>query len=67
MDDTRVLPARRKIAVDEYLRMAAAGILARGERADYYSTGEPAGPGDGLLAIEVGDSRQFDRTVKQSF
>ena len=34
MDDTRVLRARRKIAVDEYLRMAAAGILARGERPD---------------------------------
>lgn len=34
-------------------------------QADFYSTGERAGPGDVLLLIEVADSSlQYDRTVK---
>ena len=38
-------------------------ILKR--RADFYGTGEPAGPADVLLLIEVADSSlRFDRTVK---
>ena len=38
-------------------------ILKR--RADFYGTGEPAGPADVLLVIEVADSSlRYDRTVK---
>ncbi len=128
MDDLDVLPARHKLDVDTYHRMAEAGIfggekrielidgdlidmapIGQGHaaivnglteafviacagraivspqnsvridrssepqpdlavlrrRADFYATGEPPGPADVLLLVEVADSSlRFDRTVK---
>ena len=128
MDDAAVLLTRHKLNVDEYYRMAEAGILGEDDRvelidgdiidmapigpgheatvggltetlvlafvgraivwpqnsirlgrwsapqpdlavlrrrADFYSTGERAGPEDVLLLIEVADSSlRYDRTVK---
>ncbi len=128
MDDLVVLPARHKLDVDAYHRMAEAGIFGEGDRielidgdlidmapigqghaaivngltealviacagraivspqnsvrinrssepqpdlavlrrrADFYATGEPPGPADVLLLVEVADSSlRFDRTVK---
>lgn len=128
MNDLSVLPARHKLDVDAYHRMAEAGIFGEGERielidgdlidmapigqghaaivngltealvvacaaraivspqnsvrigrrsepqpdlavlrrrADFYAAGEPPGPADILLLVEVADSSlRFDRTVK---
>lgn len=128
MDDLVVLPARHKLDVDAYHRMAEAGIFGEGDRielidgdlidmapigqghaaivngltealvvacagraivspqnsvrigrssepqpdlavlrrrADFYAAGEPPGPTDILLLVEVADSSlRFDRTVK---
>lgn len=128
MDDLVVLPARHKLDIDEYHRMAEAGIFGENHRielidgdlidmapigqghaaivnglnealviacagraivspqnpvrvnrssepqpdlavlrrrADFYATGEPPGPADVLLLVEVADSSlRFDRTVK---
>ena len=128
MDGSTTLPARHKLDVDDYHRMAAAGILHEDDRvelidgelidmapieqghaavvnrltealflacagraivspqnpvrlsrlsepqpdlavlrrrADFYATGERAGPADTLLLIEVADtSIRYDRTVK---
>lgn len=128
MDDLAVLPARHKLDVDTYHRMAEAGIFGEDDRielidgdlidmapigqghaavvnglnealviacagravvspqnpvridrssepqpdlavlrrrADFYAAGEPPGPADVLLLVEVADSSlRFDRTVK---
>ena len=128
MDDVAVLPARHKLDVDAYHRMAEAGIFGENKRielidgdlidmapigqghaavvnglnealvtacagraivsprnsvrinrssepqpdlavlrrrADFYAVGEPPGPADVLLLIEVADSSlRFDQTVK---
>jgi Uma2 family endonuclease len=128
MDDVSILPARHRLDVDDYHRMADAGILGKHDRvelidgelidmapigqghaaivsrltralvmagdrisivwpqnpvqldrysepqpdlailryrADFYETGEPPGPADVLLLIEVADtSLAFDRRVK---
>jgi Uma2 family endonuclease len=128
MDDVSILPARHRLDVDDYHRMADAGILGKHDRvelidgelidmapigqghaaivsrltralvmagdrisivwpqnpvqldrysepqpdlailryrADFYATGEPPGPADVLLLIEVADtSLAFDRRVK---
>ncbi len=128
MDDVAVLPSRHRLDVDDFYRMAEAGILGENQwvelidgdlidmaptgqghagtvsrlnhdlvlasngraivwsqssirldrynvpqpdlailryREDFYATGEPPGPPDVLLLIEVADSSlAFDRTVK---
>ncbi len=128
MDDLAIFPARHKVDVDAYHRMAEAGIFGESHhielidgdlidmapigqshaalvgglaealfiacagraivwpqnpirldrssepqpdlavlrrRADFYATGEPPGPADVLLLVEVADSSlRFDRTVK---
>ena len=128
MDESAVAPARHKLDVDDYHRMADAGILGGDDRvelidgdlidmapigqghaaivggltealfiacagraivwpqnpvrldrtsepqpdlavlrrrADFYATGEPPGPADVLLVVEVADtSLRYDRTVK---
>lgn len=57
------LPTRR-FTVDEYYRMAEAGILVLRPRSDDYADAHP-GPGDVLLLIEVAlTSAGIDRGVK---
>jgi hypothetical protein len=64
MDDVAILPARHKLDVHTYHRMAEAGILGEDDRIELLD-GEPPGPADVLLLVEVADSSlRFDETVK---